>query len=176
VEKSELIKTIPKKEIKKAVKHIAKEINSDYSGEKIVLVGVLKGAFVFLADLIRKIKVPCEVDFMIVKSYGDSLVTSEKLNIVKDIDTDIKGKHVIIVEDIIDTGITLSGIIKVLAERSPATLKTAALFDKPSRRKISYNADYTGLKIHDFFAVGYGLDFAEQYRNLPDLYEVKTEK
>jgi hypoxanthine phosphoribosyltransferase len=170
---SELVKTVSKKKIKKAVKNIANEINADYGGEKIVLVGILKGAFVFLADLMRKIKVPCEVDFIIVKSYGNSAETSGTVNIVKDLDIDIKGRHVIIVEDIIDTGLTLSEIVKMLAERSPATLKTAALFDKPSKRKITYDTDYTGIKINDFFAVGYGLDFAEKYRNLPSLYEIK---
>lgn len=158
-----------KEEIDKRVGALAGQISRDYEGRDLLLVGVLKGAFIFLADLIRAIGIPCRVDFVRVASYGGSSQSSGKILITKDLETPIAGCDVLIVEDIVDTGLTLSYLVKTLREREPASLKVCAFLDKKERRKVPFEADYVGFTIPDGFVVGYGLDFNENYRFLPDV-------
>lgn len=141
--------------------------------QPILLAGVLKGACIFLADLARAMRSPAEIDFVRVASYGHSATSSGKINLSKDLETSIKGRHVVLVEDIVDTGLTLTYLRDLLQQRGPASLKTAALLDKPDRRKVPLEVDYLGFQISDRFVVGYGLDYAEQYRNLPDVCVLK---
>jgi hypoxanthine phosphoribosyltransferase len=136
---------------------------------------VLKGAFIFMADLCRAITVPCTMDFMSVSSYGNGSTTSGTVRIRKDLDVDIKGQDVIIVEDILDSGVTLSNLIEMLQTRDPASMKLVTLFDKPDRRKADVTIDYCGMQVPDAFIVGYGLDYAEKYRNLPEVSILKPE-
>ncbi len=151
------------------VNELAAEINRDYAGKSLLLVAVLKGAVVFLSDLMRHLHVPVEVDFIAVSSYGHSTVSSGVVRIMKDLDRGIDEKHVLVVEDIIDTGLTLNYLRENLQQRHPASLKVVVLLDKPERRKVVLNPDYCGFIIPDYFVVGYGLDYGEQYRHLPDL-------
>lgn len=160
---------ITRERIRSMVSGIAAQINEEYAGKEIHLVGVLKGAMIFLADLCREINVSSVIDFIIVSSYGMETNTSGVVLLRKDIDEDIKGKHVIIVEDIIDTGVTLNYLRNVFLTRNPASFKICAAFDKPSRRTAVIAPDYCGIQIPDKFVVGYGLDFAGLYRHLPDL-------
>lgn len=157
------------------VKRMGAELSRDFAGKEPVLVSVLKGAFVFMADLVRQVTVPCTVEFMAVSSYGSGTETSGKVKIIKDLDTNIEGRHVIIVEDIIDSGVTLSHLMEMLRERKPASLSLCALFDKPERRRARVDIDYKGVVVPDEFVVGYGLDYDEKYRNLPDLCVLKPE-
>jgi hypoxanthine phosphoribosyltransferase len=143
------------------------EISADYEGRDLLLIGVLKGAVFFMADLMRHLTVPCEVDFMAISSYGDATDSSGIVRILKDLDINIEGRHVLVVEDIIDSGLTLSYLIRNLESREPATLEVCALLTKPSRREIDVPVRYVGFEIPNKFVVGYGLDFAERYRNLP---------
>jgi len=166
---------IPREEINEMVDRLAARINADYAGKEILLVGVLKGAMIFLADLCRKIKVTSTMDFIIVSSYGVETQTSGVVLLRKDIDEDIEGKHVIIVEDIVDTGVTLSYLKNVFEARRPASFRICAAFDKPSRRTVDLTPDYCGIQIPDKFVVGYGLDFANMFRNLPDLCVLNTD-
>ena len=165
-----LQKYIDRKEIRKRVKEIAEKISSDYRGKTPVMVGVLKGAVVFMTDLIREIDLPVELDFIAVSSYGSSTKTSGIVRILKDLDQNIEDREVIIIEDIIDTGLTLQYLKETLYQRKPSSLCLAALLDKPERRQVNIKADYVGINIPDKFVVGYGLDFNEQYRNLPDIF------
>ena len=158
-----------KKEIDKRVKKIADIISHDYQGKELIVVGVLKGAFVFMADLIRYFSIPCIVDFIRVSSYGSSTVSSGKIVIKKDIETSIEGKDILIIEDIIDTGLTLSLLVDKLKERNPHSLKVCAFLDKRRRRKVEFEADYVGFTIDDGFVVGYGIDFNEMGRFLPEV-------
>ncbi len=158
---------ISEEEINNTVTRLADEINRDYAGKEIILVGLLKGSFVFMGDLMRKITVPCSVDFMIVSSYGGKTFTSGEVNIKKDIGDDIKGKNVIIVEDIIDSGVTLSAVLDILKKREPASLKLCSFLSKPARRLKEVQIDYLGIEIPDEFVIGYGLDYDEKYRNIP---------
>jgi len=153
--------------IKRRVAALARQINRDYRGKKLVLVGVLKGAFVFLADLLRAIKIPVELDFIQVASYGASTKSSGVIKIKKDVDLSIVGKDVLLVEDIVDYGYTLDFLLKFLRDKKPRSVKICALLDKPSRRKVKVPIAYRGFKVPDEFIVGYGLDFAEKHRNLP---------
>lgn len=166
---------LSEEEINTIVTSLAEKINNDYQGKEIILVGLLKGSVVFMADLMRKITLPCSVDFMVVSSYGDSTVSSGSVKITKDLSIDIMQKHVIIVEDIIDSGITLSSLIRTLSRRRPASLKVCSFVSKPSRRVKNVNIDYLGAEVPDEFVVGYGLDYAEKYRNLPYLCVLKPE-
>lgn len=167
---------LTKEDIARKVKQLGEEITLDYQGkENILLVGVLKGAFIFLADLMRNIKLPVQVDFMAVSSYGASTESSGVVRILKDLDQDIEGKNLIIVEDIIDSGLTLSYMCKILESRKPVSLKICSLLDKPSRRKVDLKVDYLGFQIPDEFVVGYGLDYSEKYRNLPCIGVLKPE-
>lgn len=162
---------ITKEEIDEAIKKVGKEIDKLYDGRPILLVSVLKGAFVFLADLCRAISVPCEIGFMCAKSYYEGTDSSGVVKITMDLDEDISEFHVVIVEDIIDTGRTLSDIVKLLKARNPLSLKVVTLLDKPSRRIVEFEADWSLFTVPDFFVIGYGLDCAEYYRNLPYIAE-----
>lgn len=157
---------ITENQISERVKQLGKEITEAYRGKNLLLISILKGSAVFLADLMREIELPLEIDFMCVSSYQNSTESSGKVNIVKDLSKDIKSYDVLIVEDILDTGLTLSYLIPKLLDRNPESLKICTLLDKPSRRKVPVYADYTGFSIEDSFIVGYGLDYAEKYRNL----------
>ena len=154
-------------ELNKRVSEIAAEINRDYAGKEPMLISVLRGSFVFMADLIRKIEVPCTVDFMSVSSYGRGTTSSGQVQITKDLSDDIEGKDIIVVEDILDSGNTLSYLLQLLQARKPASMKLCTLLDKPDRRVKEVHVDYSGFTIPDEFVVGYGLDYAEKYRNLP---------
>jgi len=149
------------------VREIGAEISVDYAGRDLLLVGVLKGAVFFMADLMRAISVPCEIDFMAISSYGASNDSSGVVRILKDLDINIEGRHVLIVEDIVDSGLTLSYLIRNLESREPASLGVCALLTKPARRAIEVDVRYVGFEIPNRFVIGYGLDFAERYRNLP---------
>jgi len=162
-----------KESIDRRVKELAGTISRDLEGKDVVLVGVLKGAFIFLADLARHLEIPHTVDFVRLASYGSGSVSSEKITITKDIETDIEGKEVIVVEDIIDTGYTVTFLRERLEERAPHSIKVCTLIDKKQRRKIAVNADYVGFALDEGFVVGYGLDFDEKFRCLPDIYVIK---
>ncbi len=166
--KKEIIESILISEdrLMKRVEELGKEISKDFKGEDILLVGLLKGSVIFLADLVRKITVPCMIDFMSVTSYGNDIESSGEVRFLKDLDSDINGKNVVIVEDIIDTGLTLREVLKVLKARNPKTLKVCTLLNKVSRRLVDITVDYNGFDIPDAFVVGYGLDYAQKYRNL----------
>ena len=166
---------LTQEQIESKIKEMGAEITKDYQGKTPVLVAVLKGAFIFMADLVRAIEIPCTVDFMVVSSYGKSTQTSGSVKIIKDLDTNIEGKDVIIVEDILDNGITLSNLIRVLNQRNPNSIKICTLFDKPARHKVDIQVDYNGLEVPDEFIVGYGLDYAEIYRNYPEIAVLKPE-
>ena len=154
-------------QIKARVKELGEQITRDYQGQNLLVIGVLKGAFVFMADLIREINLPVEVDFISVSSYGASTVSSGEVRITKDLDHSVEGKSVLLVEDIVDTGLTLNYIEEIFQKRNPANVKICCLLDKPSRRRSSVAAEYVGFTIEDLFVVGYGLDYAGKYRNYP---------
>jgi hypoxanthine phosphoribosyltransferase len=155
--------------IQKRVREMGREISKDFKGQRVHLIGVLKGAAIFLSDLIRQIHVEVSLDFMAVSSYGQGKETSGQVRLVKDLDTSIEGLNVILVEDILDTGLTLGYLLRVLRQRKPKSLRIAALLDKPERRFKDVKADYIGFQIPNEFVVGYGLDYAERYRNLKDV-------
>ncbi|KAB3533212.1 hypoxanthine phosphoribosyltransferase [Alkaliphilus serpentinus] len=167
---------ISKEEIAHKVKALGEEITNDYSGsgKELVVIGVLKGANVFLGDLIRQIDLPILVDFIAVSSYGLSTETSGVVKILKDLDLDVEGKDVLIIEDIVDTGLTLKYLTENFKSRNIASMKICALLDKPERRKCPIDIDYLGFEIPDKFVVGYGIDYAEKYRNLPYVAVVKS--
>ena len=154
-------------ELSRRVGEIAAQIDADYVGREPLLVSVLRGSFVFMADLVRKITLPCTVDFMAVSSYGTGTSSSGQVKIIKDLSEQIEGKDVIVVEDILDSGNTLSYLLQILQARHPASVRLATLLDKPSRRTKEVELHYSGFSIPDYFVVGYGLDYAEKYRNLP---------
>ena len=160
---------ISRDEIDKMVTGLADRITKDYQGREVVMVGILKGSFIFMSDLVRKIDLPMVIDFMSVSSYYGGTKSSGVVKIVKDLDNDIEGKHVIIVEDIVDSGLTLAHLKEMLLTRNPASLAVCAAFDKPDRRKVDIAAEYTGSKIPDEFIIGYGLDYDGKFRNLPDV-------
>ncbi len=154
-------------ELTHRVRELAGEISSDYSGRDLLLIGVLKGAVFFLSDLMRHLEIDCEVDFMAVSSYGSSTDSSGIVRILKDLDAPIAGRDVLIVEDIVDSGLTLSYLFRMLRARNPATLEVCALLTKPERREVDLPIRYVGFEIPNRFAIGYGLDHAERFRNLP---------
>jgi hypoxanthine phosphoribosyltransferase len=158
-----------REQIQKRVRELAAQITADFRGEPVVLLGVLKGACIFLADLARNIELDCSLDFLAVSSYGANTQSSGEVRLMKDVDCSMEDQNVILVEDILDTGLTLTYLKKVLAAHQPRSLKIAALLDKPSRRVQPIEADYVGFAIPDKFVVGYGMDHAERYRNLPDI-------
>lgn len=161
--------------ISELVKKVGKQISEDYKGKKLLLVSVLKGSVLFMADLMRAIEIPCEIDFMVVSSYGSGTRTSGKVRIIKDLGIDIKGYDVILVEDILDSGVTLSTLKQMLESREPASIKICTFFDKPERRIADITADYIGSRVPDEFVVGYGLDYDEKFRNLPYVGVLKRE-
>ena len=162
-------------EIREKVRELGGKITADYKNSNLMLVTVLKGAVVFLADLMRQIDVPAEIDFMVVSSYGSGVKSSGVVKIVKDLDVPLAGKDILIVEDILDSGLTLSYIKELLESRGPRSIRIATLLDKPSRRKVDLQADYIGFSVPDEFVIGSGLDYDEKYRNLPYIGILKPE-
>ena len=160
---------ITRENIAQRVDELALQIRRDYKGKNPLLIGVLKGSFVFLSDLVRAMNIPAEIDFVRLASYGAGTENSGKIKLVKDIETPIKDRHVLVVEDIVDRGLTVRFLMDYLSFRQPASLKLCALFDKPSRRKVEVPIDYVGFTVPDAFVVGYGLDLGEKFRYLPDL-------
>jgi hypoxanthine phosphoribosyltransferase len=158
---------VGEEELRNRVAELGREIASDYEGRDLLLVGVLKGAVFFMADLMRELPLPCEVDFMAISSYGSATDSSGVVRILKDLDINIEERHVLIVEDIVDSGLTLSYLMRNLRSRAPASLEVCALFMKESARRVHKHVRYVGFEIPNRFVVGYGLDFAERYRNLP---------
>lgn len=154
---------------------IAAQINEDYKDKNLLLVSVLKGSLIFMADLMRQIQIPCAIDFLSVSSYGNGTKSSGEVRILKDLDQSLEGKDVLVVEDILDSGNTLSFLLKNLSARNPASIRLCTLLDKPERRKADVHADYIGARVEDKFIVGFGLDYAELYRNLPYIGVLKPE-
>lgn len=169
----EFVPVVSEKEIDKRVNELAAELSEFYKGKNLILVGALTGCFIFMADLVRKLSIPVMIDFIGVSSYGDSDVSSGEVKITKPLSLDIRNRHVLIVEDIVDSGITLSYLKKLFLGMGPASLKICTLIDKPERRKVSVDIDFTGHVIKEGFLVGYGLDYADKYRNLPAIYHLK---
>jgi hypoxanthine phosphoribosyltransferase len=166
---------IPASDIQEKVREIGARINEDYRGKKPLLVGILRGAVVVLADLMRNVDLACEIDFMEVGSYGMGSTSSGVVRILKDLEEDITGRHVLIVEDIIDTGLTMSYLHDLLLTRKPASLESVVLLSKPSRRQVDIDVKYVGFEVPDVFVVGYGIDYAGAYRNLPDILALDLE-
>lgn len=160
---------VTREQLGEQAKELGKRISSDYEGKELVMIGVLKGGVVFFADLIRNITIPIQMDFISVSSYGSSTKSSGVVRIIKDIDIDISHKHVLIVEDLVDTGLTLRYLRDLFSDRHPIDVKICAALDKPSRRQVDVPIAYAGISIPDKFVVGYGLDFDGKYRNLPDV-------
>ena len=157
------------------VQELADKISKDYAGKDLLLVCILKGSFIFCADLVRKMTIPVTMDFMAVSSYRDRAVSSGAVMILKDLDSSIEGKHVLIIEDIVDTGLTLKYLLENLKSRQPLSVEVCTLLDKPSRRKADVSVKYNGFEVPDVFIVGYGLDYQEKYRHLPDVCVLKSE-
>ena len=166
---------ITSEQITQKVREMGERISRDYTGERLLLVGVLRGAVVVMGDLMRCIDLPCEIDFMDISSYGSGTSSSGVVRILKDLEEDITGRHVLVVEDIIDTGLTLSYLMRSLLTRKPASLEICALLSKPTRRRVELDVKYLGFEVPDEFVVGYGLDYAGAYRNLPDICVLKEE-
>ena len=162
-------------DIKQKVIALGKEITTDYEGKEVVLVGVLTGCFIFMADLCREIDLDVEISFLQISSYGDEMKSSGKVTVKQELKSDIEGKHVIIVEDIVDSGHSLHFLLDYLNEKKPASIKTVALLNKPNAHKVDINVDYIGFNISDEFVIGYGLDVAKKKRNLKNIYQVITE-
>jgi len=158
---------VDEERLQERIRELGRELSHDYAGRELLLVGVLKGAVFFMADLMRNLSVPCEIDFMAISSYGAATDSSGVVRILKDLDINIEGRHVLVVEDIIDSGLTLSYLLRNLESREPASLEICALLTKPDRREIDVPVRYVGFEIPNKFVIGYGLDFAERYRNLP---------
>lgn len=163
------------KVLEEKVREIGSRISEDYKGKDLLVVGVLKGSVLFASDLIKNITIPCEIDFMAVSSYGNSTETSGVVRILKDLDHSIEGKAVLIVEDIVDSGVTLDYLLKYLKARNASSIEIVTLLNKPARRKVDINVKYSGFEVPDAFIVGYGIDYAEKYRNLPYIGILKKE-
>jgi hypoxanthine phosphoribosyltransferase len=164
---------VPAEDLERRVRELAADISRDYVGKDLVLIGVLKGAVFFLSDLMRHLEIQCEVDFMAVASYGSATKSSGVVRILKDLDAAIEGRHVLIVEDIVDSGLTLQYLLRNLAGRNPSSLEVCALLIKPERRQVDLRTRYVGFEIPNRFAIGYGLDYDEHYRNLPFVAALK---
>lgn len=171
---SELITVLSEADVQERVKAVADQISKDHEGKPLVMVGVLKGAFIFLADLVRELSVPCQIDFIGASSYGNSQTSSGSVRITKDIGLDLSGAHVVLVEDIVDTGITLSHLVEHVRELGAESVKICTLLDKYERREKEIPVDYVCHRIEEGFIVGYGIDYAEQYRYLPAVYHLKS--
>lgn len=166
---------VPEEKIIQKVQELGEQITNGYADKNPLCIGILKGAVPFMADLIRQVKVPLEIDFMSVSSYGKKTSSSGVVRILKDLEKSIEGRHILIVEDIVDTGLTLSYLVQMLQGRNPASIKTVVFLDKESRREVPFTADYQGFVVPDKFVVGYGLDYAERYRNLSFVGVLKPE-
>lgn len=166
---------LTEEQLQKRIREMGQEISRDYADRNPIFIGVLKGCFMFMADLVRNVDVPCSIDFMAVSSYGNSTTTTGAVKITKDLREDIEGRDVVIVEDILDSGVTLHYLTGFLQNRRPASITIATLLDKPARRKAEVYAKYAGFEVPDAFVVGYGLDYAEKYRNLPYIGILKPE-
>lgn len=166
---------LDEEKISKKIKEIGKNISEDYKGKELILIGVLKGSVMYMAELMKQIDIPCTMDFMSVSSYGNSTTSSGVVKILKDLDASIEGKDVLIVEDIIDSGITLKYLAQYLRAKNPNSLEITTLLNKPERRKADIEVKYIGFEVPDYFLVGYGLDYAEKYRNLPYIGILKEE-
>ena len=164
---------LTEEEIRREVKRLAQEIDRDYRGKHPLLLGILKGSFIFMADLVRLLQTPVEIEFVRLSSYGSAKVTSGEIKVVQGLRSEVKGRDVLVIEDIVDAGITVGYFLDYLRRRKPSSLKLCALFDKPSRRKVPVPIDYLGLTVPDKFVVGYGLDCDERFRNLPQLYSIE---
>jgi len=162
-------------DLQKIVERVGKQISEDYKDKNLFMVSVLKGSLMFMADLMRAIDIPCEIDFMAVSSYGAGTTTTGAVRILKDLDSSLEGKDILVVEDILDSGVTLSYLMKHLSSRNPSSIRLCTLLDKPERRKMPITADYIGTTVPDEFIVGYGLDYDEKYRNLPYIGVLKRE-
>ncbi|SHJ79927.1 hypoxanthine phosphoribosyltransferase [Hathewaya proteolytica DSM 3090] len=162
-------------QLREKAREIGRRVSEDYKGEELVVVGILKGSIMFMADVLKEITIPCVMDFMAVSSYGNSSTSSGVVRILKDLDQQIEGKHVLIVEDIIDSGTTLKYLVKYFANKNTKSVEIACLLNKPERRKVELDIKYLGYQVPDYFLVGYGLDFAEKYRNLPYIGILKPE-
>ncbi len=158
---------LTEEQIQERIRQLGKQITRDYEGKTLLMVGILKGSCMFLCDLAKRVELDVRMDFMSVSSYGSQMTTSGKVQIKKDLENNIKGKDVLIIEDIIDSGMTMSKLLPLLREREPASLRVCTFLDKPSRRQVPLQADYTGFAVEDAFIVGYGLDYDEKYRQLP---------
>jgi len=169
----EFVPVLKKDEINKMVVDVARQISSDYKDRELILIGVLKGAFIFLSDLMRNLTIPVKVDFVGVSSYGNNNSSSGKIQLTKNLEVDIKGKNVLVVEDIIDSGLTSVWLVKYLKSFKPATVHVCALIDKRERRETQIQIDYACHVVKEGFLIGYGLDYAEDYRNLPGIYHLK---
>ena len=170
---SQLEMVYTKQEISGAVQRLAKEIKNDYEGKIPLFLGVLKGSFIFMADLVRLLDIFLEVEFVTLSSYGyEKKETSGRVTMLKEPSMEIKGRNVLVIEDVVDTGITLDFFLKFLKAKSPKSLRTCVMFDKPKNRRVSVKIDYRGLTCPDCFVLGYGLDYGEKYRNLPELYRL----
>ena len=167
---------VPEEDVAKRIKELGEQISKDYAGKQVHLICVLKGGVFFMCELAKRITVPVSMDFMSVSSYGDGTKSSGVVKIVKDLDDSIKGKNVIVVEDVVDSGRTLSYLLDMLKDRGPKSLRLCTLLDKPERRVVPVHVDYTGFEIPDEFVVGYGLDYAQKYRNLPYIGVVELDE
>jgi hypoxanthine phosphoribosyltransferase len=167
---------ISRQEIEVTVNRLAGEINNDYRDKHPILVAVLKGSFVFLADLIRRLDLPLEIEFVRLSSYGRGKESSGKISVVQGLSTEVKGRHLLVVEDIVDTGLTTNFLLDYLRQKEPSSIKVCALTSKPSRRKFPLTIDYLGFTVPDKFLVGYGLDYDEKFRNLPDICFIEEEQ
>jgi hypoxanthine phosphoribosyltransferase len=170
-----LVPCITEAEITQRLDDLAATINRDYQGRELLLIGILKGACIFLSDLARRLEIPVQIDFVRLASYGEKADSSGSVAITKDIELPVEGRHILIVEDIIDTGLTLAWYLDYLKKQQPASVKTCAMIDKKERREVEVSLDYIGISVQSGFLVGYGLDFAERHRNLPAIYEVQFE-
>lgn len=166
---------ISEQQLNQKLSEMGKQISEDYKGKNLLVISILKGAAVFMSDLIRHITIPLQIDFMVASSYGKGSTTSGSVKIIKDLDIDVRDYEILIVEDILDSGITLSNLIKVLQSRNPKSVKVCALLSKPSRKQVEVPLEYEGFEVPDEFVVGYGLDYAEYYRNLPFIGILKEE-
>ncbi|APC42382.1 hypoxanthine phosphoribosyltransferase [Clostridium estertheticum] len=162
-------------QLRDKIRQMGEKVSKDYYGKDLILIGILKGSVIFMSDLLKEITIPCKMDFMAVSSYGNSTKTSGVVRILKDLDFEIQGKDVLIVEDIIDSGVTLKYLMKCLSARKPNSLEIICLLNKPERRKVDIDVKYVGFDVPDFFIVGFGMDYAERYRNLPYIGILKDE-
>lgn len=172
----QLVSRISAEELDKRLDELADRINRDYEGKSLLVIGILKGAFVFLADLVRRLSIPVELDFVRLKSYGNNTETSGVVRITKDVEMEIEGRDILLVEDIVDTGATLAWYLRHLQDYQPESVKICALIDKLDRREVEVPVDYVCIRLEKGFLVGYGLDFSEKHRNLPGIYEVQFDK